>query len=119
MEILLKLHQSLKYTSLRFLPTQGPITEYLSIQHFLLGDQDTFFEGDIVESELVKEMIENRKRGAASNVKSHFWPIKSGKHEIPYVIGAGNVTSLSGLKIILSLVFLSVSSTILSIRLFL
>jgi hypothetical protein len=43
----------------------------------------------------VKEMIENRKRGAASNNKQHIWPINKGKHEIPYQIGGGKLTSKS------------------------
>ena len=40
-------------------------------------------------------MIENRKRGAASNNRRHIWPIVNGKHEIPYYIGRGNLTSKS------------------------
>jgi hypothetical protein len=48
-----------------------------------------------VITKLVKEMIENRKRGAASNNKWHIWPIENGKHEIPYQIGGGKLTSKS------------------------
>ena len=52
-----------------------------------------YYEGDILESKSLKEMIENRKRGAASNKKNHIWPIKNDKHEIPYEINKGNLTS--------------------------
>jgi hypothetical protein len=44
-------------------------------------------------TESIKEMIENRKRGAASNNKDHIWPITNGKHEIPYYIGQGKLSS--------------------------
>ncbi|CAB4009167.1 Hypothetical predicted protein, partial [Paramuricea clavata] len=51
------------------------------------GHKAKYFEGDIVITKSVEEMIENRKRGAASNNKWHIWPIKNGRHEIPYQIG--------------------------------
>ena len=53
------------------------------------GNKTKFFEGDIILSKSVEETIENRKRGAASNVPTHIWPIKNGKHEIPYQIDSG------------------------------
>ena len=58
-----------------------------------------FFEGDIVETKSLKEMIESRKRGAASINQQHIWPIKNGKHEIPYQIDPGNHTSKSNAEI--------------------
>ena len=53
------------------------------------GRKSKFFEGDIVLTKSAKELIENRKRGAASRYKSHLWPLKNGKREIPYRIDPG------------------------------
>ena len=53
------------------------------------GKKTKFFQGDIILTKSIEEMTKNHKRGAASNNPNHIWPIKNGKHEIPYDINSG------------------------------
>ena len=63
------------------------------------GRKEKYFEGDIVMTKSIEEMIENRKRGAASANSRHNWPFNpgNGKYEIPYVIDRGKLTCKSHL----------------------
>jgi hypothetical protein len=64
-----------------------------TIKKHFSGNKKEYFEGDIIKTKSVKEMIENRKRGTASNYKADIWPEKNGKHEIPYYISSRKPSS--------------------------
>ena len=56
------------------------------------GRKQKFFEGDIVITKSMKNMMRNhQKRGAATTNENHIWPVNNGKHEIPYVISEGKL----------------------------
>lgn len=56
------------------------------------SDQPKLIQGDIVETELVKQMLKGGvSRGAATNNYYHLWPFKNGYREIPYEINSGSV----------------------------
>ena len=56
------------------------------------ANQPKLIEGDIVETELVKQMMAGgNSRGAATNIKKHLWTFVNGYRQIPYVIDSGTV----------------------------
>ncbi len=57
------------------------------------ANQPKLIQGDIVETELVKQMMAGgQSRGAATSIKEHLWPFgANGYRQIPFVIDSGTV----------------------------
>lgn len=57
------------------------------------SNQPNLIQGDIVETKLVKQMLNGGlSRGAATNHYYHLWPLNNGYREIPYEINSGTLT---------------------------